>query len=247
MMRLGLCSSAAPDATLTELFEVAARRGLSALELRDKDGHGLTPETEAIIGAVAAGRAVADNVEITAYRSTEDGHDLWLARLSEALDAPILLDAPAVVHARLNRAFGILEVGGRVAVVIRGDEYLADAVQAEEAGVDVAWDASPSQEHVGDRLTALLDTIGPRLRHVRLLGGGPEAAAQEGHGVGAAMGRLALAGYSGTVILAPSSARYRVAWRSWLGRSGGWGCGSKTTDATRVQLPQLALPGEEGH
>ena len=28
------------------------------------------------------------------------------------------------------------------------------------------------------------------------------------------------------LILAPSSTRYRVAWETWLGRRGGWGCGS---------------------
>lgn len=241
VMRLGLCSSAAPDATLAHLFEACRRRGLTALELTDSDGHGLIPGTEAIVGAVAVGRGVAGDVEITGYRSTADGHDLWLARLSEALGAPILLDARSVVHARLSRAHGIMEVGGRVAVAIRGDGYLADAFEAAKAGIDVAWDVRPSLEHVGDRLAALLDVVGPRLRHVRILGGGPETASQEGHGIGAAMGRLALASYAGTIILAPSSGRYRVAWQSWLGRRGGWGCGSKASDAALVQLSSPAL------
>jgi hypothetical protein len=56
----------------------------------------------------------------------------------------------------------------------------------------------------------LLDRLGERLRHVRILGGGPEAALHEGQGVGELMGRLALAGYTGTVILSPGS---KLTWR----------------------------------
>jgi hypothetical protein len=37
MIRLGLCSSVAPDATLMELFELSVHRGLPLLELRDLD------------------------------------------------------------------------------------------------------------------------------------------------------------------------------------------------------------------
>lgn len=38
----------------------------------------------------------------------------------------------------------------------------------------------------------------------------PEGSAQEGLGVGSLMARLAVAGFGGTVALAPSSERYRV-------------------------------------
>ena len=41
------------------------------------------------------------------------------------------------------------------------------------------------------------------------------------------MRELALAGYGGSLALAPSDQRYRVVWNAWLGRRGGWGCGSK--------------------
>ena len=40
----------------------------------------------------------------------------------------------------------------------------------------------------------------------------------EGRGVGELMARLALSGFGGMVILAPSSPRFHVAWATWLGR-----------------------------
>jgi hypothetical protein len=58
-------------------------------------------------------------------------------------------------------------------------------------------------------------------------------------GVGAMMRRLAVEGYAGTLVLAPSTARFRVAWRKWLGRRGGWGCGSSTGE----DLPMVHLAG----
>jgi hypothetical protein len=60
---------------------------------------------------------------------------------------------------------------------------------------------------------------------------------QEGQGIGALMARLTLAGYQGTLALAPSTSRYLYAWGAWLGRgTGGWGCGSKTADDSLVRL-----------
>lgn len=235
-MRLSLCSSAAPDATLSGLVEACARRGLAALELREGDAHGLNPEYEDLAAAVAGARAETPSLPIVAYRTSEPGHDLWLARLSEALGVPLLLDGSTTVRARLERAAGIAEIGGCVAIVVRGEDYLSDAREAAGADVDLAWDADPTQARMGDRLARLLDGFGERLGHIRLLGGGPEAALHEGAGIGEVMGRLALSGYAGTVALAPSSARYRVAWQTWLGRRGGWGCGSRTADPSLVQL-----------
>lgn len=235
-MRLALCSSAAPDATLSGLFEACARRGLAALELREGDAHGLNPECEEIADCLASGSARIVGVPIVGYRTLRPGHDLWLGRLSRALGVPILLDAPTSVRSRLDRAAGISEVAGRVAIVVRGEDSLSDAEVAASEGVDLAWDADPAQGNLGDRVGRLLDRFGGRLRYVRLLGGGPEATLHGGEGIGDVMGRLALSGYAGTVALAPSSDRYRVAWQTWLGRRGGRGCGSRVSDPSPVQL-----------
>lgn len=242
VMRLALCSSAAPEASLAGLVQACGRRGLDALELREGDGHGVNPDHEAITGAVGGGRAAA-GVEIVGYRSLLAGHDLWLARLSEALDAPVLLDGSSSLHARLVRGRQIADLAGRVSIVVTGEEYLEAGARAAGAGFDVAWDVDPLLDDVGAQAAQLLDRVGDRLRHVRLLGGGPEAAAQEGRGIGAAMARLALSGYAGTLSIAPSSSRYRLAWSAWLGRRGGWGCGSRADDETLVQLSSTITPG----
>jgi hypothetical protein len=156
-MRLGLSSAAAPDAGLDELLAACTLRGLSTLELRAGDAHGI---------------AVAGD---------------WSAAVSAGLAA------------------------------------------AAEARVTIAGYRTIAAEVA--------------LRYIRFIGGGPEAALQEGRGIGTLMGRLALAGYNGAVILAPSATRYRVAWESWLGRRGGWGCGSKSAAAELVHLPVRTATG----
>lgn len=242
-MRLALCSSAAPDATLSGLFEACARRGLAALELREGDAHGLNPECEEIVDFLTSGSARTGGVPIVGYRTSQPGHDLWLGRLSRALDVPILLDGPTSIRSRLDRAAGISEVAGRVVIVLRGDDFLSDAELAVSEGVDLAWDADPAQGNLGDRVARLLDRFDRRLRYIRLLGGGPEATLHEGEGIGEVMGRLALSGYAGTVALAPTSDRYRVAWQTWLGRRGGWGCGSRVSDPSLVHLSSDSAMG----
>jgi hypothetical protein len=60
---------------------------------------------------------------------------------------------------------------------------------------------------------------------------------QDGRGVGGMMRRLALAGYEGTLVLAPSTTRFRVAWQQWLGRRGGGsGCRSRNGDLPLARL-----------
>lgn len=54
-MRLGLCSAVAPGAGLEELLMAVRRRGLSGLELRAGDAHGVAPED--LAGAATAAGA----------------------------------------------------------------------------------------------------------------------------------------------------------------------------------------------
>lgn len=234
-MRLGLSSAVAPSASLDELLAACARRGLGALELREEDAHGVDPGEGSRAGAAAAKRAAAAGIGITGYRAGSAGTDLRLARLAERLGAPVLLeDGP--LSRRLDRGEGLVAVGARVAIVVRGERALEDAAAATARGLDLAWDVDPAEVEPAMVAAKLLSAFGARLLQIRLSGGGPETALHEGRGVGELMGRLALAGYRGALVLTPSSRRYRVAWEGWLGRRGGWGCGSRTADPSLVRL-----------
>ena len=242
-MLLGLSSAAAPDAGLEELVDIAARRGFGALELNEGDAHGITPDSDrrAILGVLE--RAAGAGVRISGYRALRTGHDVALARLSRALGAPVLLDGPAEAAARVARATAMDAAGAEVAVVLHGSSVAEDAELAGSAGLPLAWDADPRLGVLDGTVQALLRR--GALRHVRLLGGGPEAAMQDGMGVGEMMRRLAVGGYAGTLVLAPSTARFRVAWRKWLGRRGGWGCGgSSGGELPLVHLASSATEGE---
>jgi len=114
----------------------------------------------------------------------------------------------------------------------------------DEAGLALAWEADPHLGPVGDMAAPLLERFGDDLGHIRLVGGGPEVAMQDGAGIGDLMRRLALGAYAGTVILAPSTPRYGVAWQHWLGRRGGTGCGS--AGETRPALVTLEAPLKTG-
>lgn len=229
-MRLGLCSGALPDATLHELLEAATRRGISALELRAGDGHRIDP-ARPFEAAAEVDCAYVPGVEIVAFRTSELVKPQRLARLGELLSVPILIDGPTELDIRLQRGCCVHDHGTSAALVVRGPGALEEARVARDRGLDVAWDAGLEGGSPGRTLAALLEEVRPQLRHIRLHGGGPEAALQEGQGVGEMIGKLAIAGYDGTVILTPTSARYRAAWQGWLERRGGWGCGAKAGPA----------------
>jgi hypothetical protein len=241
-MRLGLSSAAAPDADLFELLLACARRGLAALELRDGDAHGVTGGPDGLDGAEARRRAREAGVELVGFRSGAAANDERLGPLAAEADTPVLVDGADDVARRIQRATSLRAAGARVCVVVAGNtpaEVIEDMVSA---GFPVAWDAHAAAGDLGAAGQRILRAAGDGFRHIRLIGGGPESAMHEGRGVGELMGRLALAGYTGSLVLAPGSSRYRVAWERWLGRRGGWGCGSKTADPTLVSFDAPAPP-----
>ena len=235
VMRLGLSSAAAPDASLDELLGACARRGLEALELRAGDAHGVDRE-DALAALLAAECARAAGVTISGYRVAGSEDPLRLARLCEALGAPVLLADEGDIAQRVVSARRLAAAGADVVVVVRGAAVCRDADAIAALGLALAWDAEPAERPLGRDAETLLRDHGPRLQHIALFGGGPEAVMHEGRGVGELMGRLALAGYTGTLTLTPGARKYDVAWQTWLGRRGGWGCGSKTSDRTLVDL-----------
>ncbi|NIP78159.1 MAG: hypothetical protein GWM90_02720 [Gemmatimonadetes bacterium] len=255
-MRLGLSSAAAPDAPLSELLAACARRGLATLELEEGHGHGLEPGLRSLAAPRdAAARIEAAGVSLAGFRvargstarlpgsaagaTEEDAADAatW-ARFARALGAPALVPLHGPVDRRA--ALALRRAGVPVLGILPPDPFadpaLASLVDPGSEGLPLAWDADGAVTDLDVVAPRLLDRAGARLRHIRIPGGGPESAGREGLGVGTLAARLALAGYAGTVALAPSSARFRVVWDAWLGRRGGWGCGSAGEDRSLVSL-----------
>src|SRR5690606_6031469 len=135
-----------------------------------------------------------------------------------------------------------IDAGGRALVLASGQpgDWHA-AVHA--AGLDYGWEIDSACGDVSAHADLVLKRQEPALRYIRFIGGGPETSMQEGRGIGTLMGRLALAGYDGPLVLAPSATRYRVAWETSLGRRGGWGCGSKAAAPDLVHLPVRTATG----
>lgn len=185
--------------------------------------------------ARAAAEAVrAAGLTLTGYRPRQLEDASTLARLSRALGAPVLLAGPVLLATRVTCGRGIKDAGGQVAIVLRGDSAVGDGIVCRNAGLALAWEADPNFGQVGVMAAPLLERFGDDLGQIRLIGGGPEVAMHDGAGIGDLMRRLALNSYAGTLILAPSTPRYAVAWQHWLGRRGGWGCGSAGRGASSL-------------
>ncbi|HSK21169.1 MAG TPA: hypothetical protein VK912_18585 [Longimicrobiales bacterium] len=232
-MKLGLSSAAAPESGAEDLVTACAARGLTALELRAGDGHGVEAGDEARIADLLA-LAAGANVDIAGYRAADSRDAASLARLSKALCTAIIVADECDTAERIHRARRIVDAGGRALVAASGAPRAWHSALTA-SGLDYAWEVDAASGDVSDAAETVLRQ--PGLRYIRFVGGGPESSLQEGRGIGALMGGLALAAYDGPVILAPSSTRYRVAWETWLGRRGGWGCGSKSSAPELVHLP----------
>jgi hypothetical protein len=229
-MRLGLSSTALPGAAAEDLLDACVRRGLGVLELTLAEA---LLERERMRRGVGALRGHAVGLAGVLAERCDDV--LELAGLSRDLGAPVLLAGPGPAGSRLDCARQVDASGGTALVVVSGPTSTWSAALGIP-GVRLAWQVDAYCADAAADADALLEA--GVLDYVRIVGGGPEAALQEGLGIGAAMKRLALAGYSGPVVVAPSSPRYRVAWATWLGRRGGWGCGSATA---REPLPLTTM------
>ncbi|HEX6134684.1 MAG TPA: hypothetical protein VFZ24_12010 [Longimicrobiales bacterium] len=228
LMRLGLSSAAAADVELADLVQACTQRGLSALELREEDAHGVA------FADVPAAQTSLPAGLIAGLYARESTDAVRLARAAVALRAPVIVADEGTAARRVRLARSIAASGGGALPLMRGParDWL-DGVADQDPGY--AWEVDPGITDLARDADLVLRAVRAP-DYIRFIGGGPEAALQEGRGIGVLMGRLALAGYDGAVVLAPSSPRYRVAWSSWLGRRGGWGCGSKVADAALVRL-----------
>lgn len=233
-MHTGLSSAVAPRASLAALVAGAVRHGLTALELRAGDGHGVSAEAQATGDSPPL--ALAPSVVVSGYRDGGDESVGALGTLSRRLAVPIVIDIPGSRLLRRDRARLLRDAGATTRIVVRGQDALVEAEWLASVNEELAWDALPHGELLGEQSRRLLETAGPLLRQVGIAGGGPESTLFEGRGIGEVMARLALAQFSGTLLLSPSSPTYHLLWERWLARPHGWGCGSHASDASLVNL-----------
>ena len=234
-MRLGLSSAALAGAGIDVLVDACAARALPALELRSGDGHGIGLGVD---GTAARRVAEAHGVTIAGYWTHVRADVRVLARLSRSLHAPVIVDGADALGDRVERARNVGYADGSALVAVRGpaDEWLSDMVCTETG---YAWEIGTDGSDIASDVQRVLSEAPAGLQYIRLIGGGPEAAMQDGQGIGALMAALALSAYDGPLVLTPSSPRYRVAWESWLGRRGGWGCGSNAgSDVVALAIAQ---------
>lgn len=243
-MQLALSSAAAPTAGLQTLLQGASRHGLRTLELRAGDAHGISawtgsaPEkiTSLVTQLTAAGVGVVGYHESARAGGASPESQESLASLARTLGCALFVNADEALPERLRRAEQLHAAGAEVAIVVRGEAVLEEARQAARQRLAMVWDCDPHRAPIGEVASELLGEYGESVRHIRLLGGGPESVMYEGRGIGALMARLALSGFAGSVILAPSSPRFHMLWSTWLGRRAGTGCGSKVSDAASEDL-----------
>lgn len=238
-MRLCVSSEAARGATPRELIAACARRGLAGLELHLPEPIRTGGAEHALEAATVACTARDAGVEVCGlYRPRLGAAEIDAAvTLAAAMDAPVIVPVSGVdrvVAAEAAAAFA--QRGARLLLAHDSDPRVVDAIRwlidplPGDETIGLAWEIRPGVDDPG-RLPDVLETAGGALRYVRLHGGGPEAQAQGGMGIGSLMARLTLARYSGPLVLTPSDPRYHVAWNRWLGRGGGWGCGSRAGKA----------------
>ena len=109
-----------------------------------------------------------------------------------------------------------------------------DAFVAAGGSVVTPVELDPQIHNVADQLS--IATTSGLPSHIILRGGGPEAVQFEGRGIGLLMTQLSVAGYRGFLIIAPSSRATRQLWKTWLFNRQNWGCGSKTSDFSLVEI-----------
>ena len=212
-MKLSLSSATAPGLGLEALLDACVRRGLAGLELVEGHAHGVgITDSEARLHA--------------ARRCAEDaGVSLVAFRLASAANVDV---------SGARRIAAVLEVP-----VFRPCRGLARAVASNASGA-MCWQAEPALGDLTPLIGSTLRSAGDHLTCARLCGAGPESAQWSGRGIGSLMVALTMAGFAGSLIMAPSAPGMLPVWRTWLGRSRGTGCGSRHADSDLVQLSQFA-------
>lgn len=221
-MRLAVSRRAAPDLSVSRLCELARARGLDGVELSAAD----LPDARALSGASGFFAGVfVDSAEAVASRDT--------ARAAAALGAPVvaareltpaLAGSLAALDAVYRSEHAELFLAHRTAVedVVPLVDSLA---RAGAQAVGLAWDIDTRRDDLTEAPAMLLATMGA-LRFIRLRGGGPELADEDGPATGELVSSIARARYGGVVALTPSSDDRLGAWGDWLVGKVKNGCGT---------------------
>ena len=242
-MRLLLSSAAAPDGSPGELLDGCVRRGLAGLEHVGAPERGFRSDrgdSAVEVSSAASGLALELCGLYCSHLEPDQVDDA--ARLGGLLGTPVVVPVEGFDRPLLPRAAeSFAAAGARLLLSHGSDPGLAAAIRYIIAplpfasAVGLAWELRPGVDDPR-HFSEVIDAAGDTLHYVRLHGGGPEAHAQGGMGIGVLMARLTLARYAGPIVLTPSNPSYHYAWNAWLGRAGGWGCGSKQADASLLTL-----------
>ncbi|HET6567524.1 MAG TPA: hypothetical protein VFG50_06130 [Rhodothermales bacterium] len=222
-MRLCLSSDAYPAGGLPELSQAARRRALDGLELRIGAGH-----RHGVDETLSAITQPGDYAPVTWFLLPKDvslvTRLIW-AGAAYSLGAGLVLQEPVVD----------LPTGVKVALQHGNDPAEAQraATWAKRHRAFTCWQVEPVLD--ANEIQAVLSASGTALAHVRLPGSGPEADLTASPVTGILMGRLALAGYDGTIALAPSPGADPEMWRRWLFETRGWGCGTAAEKQARAE------------
>lgn len=229
LMRTALSSAVAPRASLNDLLAGLARHGLDALELRMGDQHTLDASANASTLTSAKQLITSAGAQVVGFLDELGTDPQSVAGLVHAFDSRLLLGTSLPIDQRLESARKAKDAGIPVAIVVGGTNAAQEAAQVKASGYSVVWEAHPALSSLGDTCQAVMQASGDSLVGVRLCGGGPESQLHEGRGIGTLMAKLALSGYTGFLSITPSDRKYHILWETWLGRRGGWGCGSKAS------------------
>ena len=154
-MRLSLSSAAAPDEALAELLAACARRGLTALELVEGHGHGVSAGIDADRADAVCAAALDAGVEICGlHREGLDRGDLeTAARLAAALEAPLVVPAGEVDRETLPEASAAFRAAGAHLLLAHGSDPAAVellgrslATLPDPETVGLAWEVRPERD-----------------------------------------------------------------------------------------------------
>lgn len=176
------------------------------------------------IGAVCLD--VKDVEELQHASEELQRHDIVLSAFRFLSVDHVAPDAAARASAALSCAMldGVNAPRAWVAAFVATGGTIVNAVELD-----------PRLHNVADQLRTV--TGANRMpTHIILRGGGPEAVQFEGRGIGSLMAQLSVAGYRGFVILSPTGRATRQLWKTWLFSRRNWGCGSKTSDPSLVEI-----------
>lgn len=227
-MRTALSSAIAPRASLDDLLAGLTRHGLDALELRIGDAHGVDSATSTL--AEMRRHLLNSNVGVVGFLDEKGEAPDRVGGLVHAFDSRWLLSSELPLAKRMEIADHAAKESIPVGVIVRGVDAAAQIEEIRQSGHSVIWEAHPGDAPLGGLVDGVMKASGDALIGVRLCGGGPESQLHEGRGIGTVMARLAISGFNGFLTLTPSDRRFHVMWETWLGRRGGWGCGSKASD-----------------